>query len=41
MRALAAAIADLLRGLFAFPAHGASSTRAALEERYARPRRCC
>jgi hypothetical protein len=39
MRALLAAVADLLRGLFAFPLHG--STRAALEERYARPRRCC
>jgi hypothetical protein len=41
MRAFLAAVGDLLRGLFAFPANGASSTRAALEERYARPRRCC
>ena len=44
MRALLAAVVDLLRGLFAFPANrpvGGSSAAAAAEDRYSRPRRCC
>lgn len=44
MRALLGALADLIRGLFGFPARGAAPCRDyadALEERYRRPRRCC
>jgi hypothetical protein len=40
MRALLAALRDLLRGLFAFPSHRGAGG-AAIEERYRNMRRCC
>lgn len=43
-RSCLASLLDLLRGLFAFPAHrlsGEANAAAAVEARYSRPRRCC
>lgn len=44
MRGFLRALADLLRGLFAFPERTADArldAGRALEERYRRPSRCC